>query len=190
MIRPMHLIALPALLIATPALAQSQTANPVDRSLYLAATAPSACVIDAPVASNAMNASYSGGQSSGQITIAELVDAQSAVSRASAIELDFPVICNGAHTLTVTSANGGLSRNGQSSGSTGTGFSQFLDYQIAIDWAGSTLDTPSSARVAALAVPQAADGQLAIKVSTVAGGGPLVAGQYSDTLTVQLTPSS
>ncbi|WP_067732982.1 hypothetical protein [Novosphingobium naphthalenivorans] len=172
--------------------AQDQGAAPDQQPLYLYGDAPAACVINQPRATNAQNATFAAGSvGSGQITITQLVDNQTAMARPTSIELDFPVVCNSSHSVVVRSNNGGLLRSGAQAGSTaGGGFSEFLPYQVAIDWAGMNLVRQSDAGTASIASSDPARGDMAIRISTPAGGGPLVAGEYSDAIVVELVPAN
>ncbi|KHK93548.1 hypothetical protein [Novosphingobium malaysiense] len=171
--------------------AQAQATDPGLEQLYLVGDAPAACVISAPRASNAQNATFAADTiGSGQVTITQLVDNETAQARASSIELDFPVVCNGSHSVVVRSANGGLQRGGASTAGSGGGFSEFLAYTVGIDWAGNAIARQSDAGAATIQSSDPARGDLAIRISTPAGGGPLVAGQYNDSIVVELIPAN
>ena len=189
----MHRFALivPALL-ATSVAAQAQTVNPNDTGqgrLEIAGRAPPACVLNAPTASNAQNATFSStGATSGEIRITEFGDPQTAQPRGATINLALPVICNAAHKLTITSTNGGLLRDGGNARNrqSPTGFGEFVGYQISATWAGqnaSTLTTTNS--VLAIASADGGAGDMGLTIAVPPGGGPLVAGRYADTVTVQ-----
>jgi len=189
----MHRFALivPALL-ATSVAAQAQTVNPNDTGqgrLEIAGRAPPACVLNAPTASSAQNATFSStGATSGEIRITEFGDPQTAQPRGATINLALPVICNAAHKLTITSTNGGLLRDGGNARNrqSPTGFGEFLGYQISATWAGqnaSTLTTTNS--VLAIASADGGAGDMGLTIAVPPGGGALVAGRYADTVTVQ-----
>lgn len=178
-----------AIALVAPANAQAQDLTHATQRLELAATAPVACVINAPSVANQSNASYSAtGASSGQVNITELVDADSATSRASSIELNLPVVCNASHRVMVRSTNGGLVRAG-ATGRSGA-FQESLTYTVDIDWSGQTLQLLTSRTDANLDVAHPGKGDMLIRIATPAGGGPLVAGQYSDSIVVEVQPAS
>lgn len=186
---------LPPILLMTAILscsaAQAQTADNAPQALVLAGDAPPACVIDQPTASNPVNASYrSTGGSSGQIDIAQFVDPQTALSQASSIELNLPVICNTSHRLVVRSLNGGLLRDGAVASTGGGGFSEFLSYQVSVAWNGQSIEKSSDGGATSIDAAQPGSGDMVIRVATLAGGGPMVAGQYNDAIVVAFEPAN
>lgn len=189
----MHRFALilPAL-IATSVAAQAQTINPNDTGqgrLEIAGRAPPACVLNAPTASGGQNATFSStGATSGEIRITEFGDPQTAQPRGATINLALPVICNAAHKLTITSANGGLLRDGGNARNrqSPTGFGEFVGYQISATWAGQNASVLTTANnVLAISSPDGGAGDMGLTIAVPPGGGPLVAGRYADTVTVQ-----
>ena len=175
-----------AALVAAPASAQEVQAS--SQQLRLAGTAPAACVLRAPVVDAASNASFAvTGASSAQIAITQLVDTQTAISLASTIELSLPVTCNASNTVTVRTTNGGLRRVGSAArAATPGGFSEFLGYRLGLDWAGQSLDQPSTAGGATIVSPQPGRGNMVLRVATAAGSGPLVAGRYDDAIVIEI----
>ena len=184
--RTVFILGIVAALAAAPAAAQEVQAS--SQQLRLAGTASAACVLSAPVVDAASNASFAvTGASSAQIAITQLVDTQTAISLASAIELSLPVTCNASNTVTVRTTNGGLRRVGSAAGSaTPGGFSEFLGYRLGLDWAGQSLDQPSTAGGATIASPQPGRGNMVLRVATAAGSGPLVAGRYDDAIVIEI----
>jgi hypothetical protein len=186
------LIGLAALTAALPAAAQ--TPSTARGRLELAGQTPPACLIRTARAGTSQNASFTAsGAQSGEIRIAELVDPQTAQPRAATIVIELPVVCNAAHRLTLTSTNGGLLRDGgnarnrQAPGA----FGELLGYQLDANWGSSalTLNAPA-ASVVTLDVPDGMAGDLSLRLSIPPGGGPLVAGRYSDTVIIELNVSS
>jgi spore coat protein U-like protein len=187
----MHRIALivPALLATTVA---AQAQNLIDTGqgrLEIAGRAPPACVLNAPTATGGQNASFSGtGATSGEILITEFGDPLTAQPRGAAINLSLPVICNAAHRLTVTSSNGGLLRDGGNARNrqSPTGFGEFVGYQISATWAGQNASVlTANNNVLAIATANGGAGDMGLTIAVPPGGGPLVAGRYADTVTVQ-----
>ena len=175
--------------LALPASAQAQELTRATQKLELTARAPVACVISPATVSNAANASYSNtGASSGQVSITQLVDGTTAAPRASSIELSLPVVCNASHRVELRSANGGLQR----AGATGRGgaFREFLAYSVGLDWAGQSVQLDTASRSANINATQPGKGEMVIRIATPAGGGPLVAGQYSDSIVVEVQPAN
>ena len=174
-------------LAALPAAAQQ--VDTASQRLELLGDAPAACVLNAPTATNAINSTFGlNGYASGRVGIVQFVDPQTAQSNASSIELSFPVICNSPHRIVMRSANGGMQRAGSTSVAIrGTnGFSEFLPYQLQLDWAGQALNRSSDAGTGAIDSAQAGTGDLSLRISTPAGSGPFVAGTYNDTIVIEL----
>lgn len=181
---------LAALVLAAPA--QAQVVDASGKSLRLQGTAPMACVLGQAVASTASNASFSSnGNTAGQISITQLVNPQDATSLASSLDLSVPVRCNASHRLVVRSANGGLQRSfaGDAGQRGSQPFKEFLTYRYSLGWAGRDIGRSSDMGDLAFDVATPAQGALQLRVSTQAGGGPLVAGQYGDTLVIEFQPA-
>lgn len=179
-----------SLFAAAPALAQDTAQS--SRALYVNGTAPSACVIRGATAGAAQNAVFSVVDAShGQIAITQLVDPNTAEPRASDIQISLPVTCNASHRVRIASREGGLLRSGANNrGAAAGGFAEFLPYQIGIDWAGSQIQQQSDGGAIVVNSPNGAIGNLSVRVATPAGGNPLVAGQYDDSITIQFEPAS
>lgn len=176
-------LTLTALLIAVPA--QAQVIDTASNRLELLGDAPAACVIATATAGNGSNASFtSTGATSARINITQLVDGTNASSLASSIELNVPVICNSAHRVVVRSTNGGLARLGGNQRGSGP-FAEFLAYSFGIGWAGQQVDRGSDSGEVVLDATQPAKGEVRLRVATPAGSGPLVAGQYNDTIVIE-----
>jgi len=185
---------LAAVICAAPTASLAQTVNFGRGRLDMTGTAPSACVISAPTSVSGANATVAAtGSQSAQITITQLVDQTTAQPMAAAINLSLPIICNTAHTLTVTTANGGLARVGgnQRNSNATNGFREFVPYQVAAAWAGHSVNgTSQSSPPVSIVVPDGAAGELSLTISVQPGGAPLVAGAYSDSLVIQLQVAS
>ena len=104
------------------------------------------------------------------------------------VELSLPVVCNASHRVELRSANGGLQR----AGATGRGgaFREFLAYQVGLNWAGQSVQLDTANRSANINASQPGKGDMVIRIATPAGGGPLVAGQYSDSIVVEVQPAN
>lgn len=170
---------------AVPALAQST--DTARQRLELAAVAPSVCVIRPPAAVTGVNASYqTTGASTGEVRIAEMADPQTAQPRAAAITIALPVICNSAHVLTARSSNGGLQRTGSNERNQPGGFTEFLPYSLNMVWAGQDVTRASDAgSPLTIAADNGGAGNVAIGFSVPAGGTPLIAGTYADSIIVE-----
>lgn len=173
-------------------LAQAQVLDTASQRVDLAGRAQAACVIAQPTVSQSVNASYSTtGVNSGQITISQLVDSLNATSLESRLQLDLPVTCNSSHRVVVRSANGGLVRTGASGNSAGSGvFVEAMNYNLGVDWNGTSRSLSSSQGLTSIDSAEPAKGDLTLNFSTSAGNGPLVAGQYTDSIVVEFTPAN
>lgn len=183
--RALLILALP-LAAAAPALAQEVNAD--NQRVEMLGTAPPACVLEAPTAANAINATFSStGNSTGQIVIAQFVDPQNANPVASSIELALPVICNSSHLMSVRSGNGGLLRAGGNAANrqSANRFADFLTYDLSLDWGGQSITQPTDGGTIVLDGNNARAGEIALRIATPAGGGPLAAGRYDDTITFE-----
>ncbi len=172
--------------LASPAFAQSVDTGV--RQVELVGTAPPACIMRAPSNTAGVNATYQNLSNSGaEIRIVEMVNPQTAQPRATSVNLAFPVICNSAHTLSITSSNGGLTRiaANQRNQSRGT-FADFLTYSLAANWAGQnvtrTSDTQGGVRIAAA---DGGAGTVQLNIAVPANGKPLLAGAYADSIVIQ-----
>lgn len=189
--RALAILGLAAALGAATA-APAQVVDTAGQPLRLEGTAPTACVLGEAVASAASNASFSAASTGGgQIAITQLVNAQDATALASSLDLALPVRCNASHRVVVRSANGGLLRSGAADGGQrgSAPFADFLAYRYRLDWAGRDIDRSSDMGLLALDVASPAQGEMQLRVSTNAGGSPLVAGQYGDTLVIEFQPA-
>jgi hypothetical protein len=187
-----------ALIVAallSPGLATAQTTDVGHARLDLAGRAPSVCLISAPTAASGANATFSpAGAQQGQVTITELADPQTAVPRAASINLALPVICNAAHSVVISTANGGLARAGAGAAAGNSevnGFRQFVPYQLSVSWAGQSANATSQpGPTITIKSNDGAAGQLSLVVKVPGGGAPLVAGAYGDQVIVQLQVAS
>lgn len=173
-------------LAALAAPAQAQVTDTTSQRLELIGNAPAACVFSTPTASNGSNASFTAtSANSARINITQLVDNQNATSLASSIELSLPMVCNASHRVVVRSTNGGLARLGGNSRGSG-GFVEFLAYRFGIGWAGQNLDRSSDTGEVIVDAGEPAKGEVRLRITTPAGSGPLVAGQYNDSIVIEV----
>jgi len=179
--------------LLAPALAFGQTVNTGQGRLDLSGQAPSGCLISTPTAAAGANSTFQpSGAQSGQVTITQMVDPNTAVPVASTINLALPVICNAAHNVTVSTTNGGLARVGAAAGAPPIGgFRQFLPYQVTASWAGQTANATSQAGpTLTINSSDGAAGQISLTIAVPGGGDPMVAGAYNDQVVIQLQVAS
>lgn len=153
--------------------------------LEITGIAPEGCVIATPTQGAITNAILTPGANSAQVRILQLADPTTAVPEAATMDMTFPVTCNTAHSLTISTLQGGL----VNASPPGPGFRNRLDYQVNANWDGQHVSGTSAAPVQ-MSVPNAATGQLDLSIVIPAGGIPLVAGAYSDSLIVNILPAS
>lgn len=180
-----------AVLAAAPALAQTTTIG--QGRLDLVGVAPSTCLVQTPQAAVGANTTFAaGGAQQGQVTITQLADPQTAVAKEATISVALPVICNSAHHVTVTSLNRGLLRQGGIASQTSVnGFREFIPYSVTASWAGQTATGQSlSGAPVNITTQDGAAGQVSLTIDVPGGGDPLVAGTYSDSLTIELQVAS
>ena len=182
----MKKLILPLILVSTPAFAQ--TVDTGLRPLEIVGTALPACLMRAPLDASGVNANFRGlSGAGGEIRIVEMVNPQTATPRSTSLSLSFPVICNSAHLLRIQSSNGGLRRLGSNERNQSRGaFADFLPYSLDARWAGHSRTQLSNVPGGLLI--NSADGgagTVDFGFTVPAGNTPLVAGAYSDTITVE-----
>jgi hypothetical protein len=162
------------------ALSHAVLAQTAQQQIQISATVPQSCTI--------------GGSDTGVLDTATIpISASGAVVTAPITPAHSPylsVACNMPSTLQLTSNEGGVK-----SGTTASGFSNIIDYQASATWNGvpATLDTSLVSSAAgpesgnAEPVP-AGSGSLSVVITPEANTEPLVAGNYTDTLFVVLSP--
>lgn len=147
-------------------------------------SAPGACQMSAgaaPLLQNAgMTALTPGGA---DLAINQLVDADS-VPLGATVVLTLPAICNQAHTVSLSSLNGGLRGDGPSV-SAGP-FRSTLPYSVTVAWAGGARTFQTNSDQISIDVPDAAIGSVTVTIVIPAGGDPLAAGAYTDELVLEL----
>ena len=196
-------LAAAASLIAGPVFAQANDSN----VLSMAGTSPDICLVRGPAVSSVpLNAGLTGQTDAvGTITVANLVNPADANLQAASITLTIPAMCNGLHSVTLTSATGGLQNSllGTNPVRPGSGdFVRKVGYTVGYTWANETaaagegfafvtdVGTGGSPAAGTLvnsavnAVPGANDGSLVMNISIAALATPVVQGSYTDTLTI------
>jgi hypothetical protein len=184
MLRTLSFAALVSLAGAGVAFAQDQT-DVTDR-LSINGTAPSVCQMNAPQSSGGTNVQFSVSSSNaGQVDFQALANPQTAVAQPSTVSVSFPVTCTGAHSLTVSSSNGGMTNPAPGA----QGFSTRVDYALTAQWNGDTRQFQTVGSPASLSLTESdgATGNLTVAISVAGGGQPLVSGAYTDQVTVQFS---
>jgi hypothetical protein len=178
------LLALPAIFI--PAGLSAQSNETASRTLEIAGEAPNACVIGGPATVNGVNATVQTTGASSQVRITQMVDATTAEPKRMSVDLSVRIICNGPHRVVLHSDNGGLLRAGASASRSQGGFSEFVAYEIDATWAGQRVQSASDrAGGVVIESPGGGAGQMSVSLKVAPGGNPLVAGSYSDAITIE-----
>lgn len=177
------LLAATALLVLAAGSAQAQTVT-TPRQLAFNGDAPAGCLMQAPLSPSSDNASVTASApGSADIVIGQLVG-DDGVSVGTTVVLSVPAACNQAHTVSLSSVNGGLI-NADGTPASGP-FRAILPYAVAISWGSGSETYESGDPAATIAYGDAATGSVTVTIQIPEGGAPLVAGSYSDQLILEL----
>lgn len=176
-----------ALALAAPGAALAQTVEgAATQRLEIIGEASPACRLDAARLTSATGAVFqASGDRTGTIDLTQLVDPQTAVARPASVSLGLPLVCNGAHVLTVRTQGGGLRPSEPVVAA--DGFRAVLPYELSVDWAGQR-NTGSSESILELRTDNAQAGEVSFAVNVPEGGLPLVSGTYGDSIVIELLP--
>jgi hypothetical protein len=133
------------------------------------------------------------------LEIETLVNPTTLRTQGASVELALQAVCNYPHELTLSSANNGLWRQAATGAATPAPFASAVPYQATASWGLQTValnaDTGSRRPVNAVSSidePRFGDITLSLQVdpgaSNVATNSPLLAGTYSDLITITLGP--
>jgi hypothetical protein len=180
------------LLAAPLAAAQDSQA----RSFTLQGQAQASCGFSAPQSMQASNmALASNSASQNVISITSLVTPNTAQLLPGSISLTLKGLCNQSHSLSITTANGGLKPQGGITSPLSAGFASRVDYIAQVTWAATSASLSTSGlsgqSTPAAVTAGAYSGNLFLQITINASGAgnqPLIAGTYTDILTVTLSP--
>ncbi|MBV9541047.1 MAG: hypothetical protein JO167_07245 [Alphaproteobacteria bacterium] len=190
-----------ALMCAAPAMAADTATN----NIGISGTSPNTCTLNSGAQTAATNAAFTPGSGSSTLAITALASAADASLQATSATLTFVGMCNYKHNVGLKSANSGL-QNANTSNDPVAGSGSFIKkvgYTASYTWAGhsssgsenltftNNVGTGASAAAstttgATFAVAGANQGNLVLQLDVAASATPVVAGTYSDTLTVQI----
>ena len=164
--------------------AQAQVASTQQNQMTFNGDVAAGCITAAAAASSAQNAEAQDMVSgSANVVVTRLVG-DDGVPLGAEISLALPSTCNQAHTLTLTSVNGGMTNAG---GALASGaFRSLLPYTVVVNWAGQSQTFSTGAGALTQPVSDAATGPVSVTIQIPSGGAPMVAGSYSDQLVLQL----
>jgi hypothetical protein len=161
------------------------------QSVVMQGDVPTRCKMSPPqLIGSATNATFTPNQSGGQFDVTNMVDTLASKTLATHGVLELPIVCTGAHSLTVSSIHGGLI-NANATGQAG-GFATRADYALSATWAGITkqVQTTGASTTLDLSSGAPSSGSLSIGFDLPGGAGPLQAGAYNDEIVVQLNAAS
>lgn len=146
--------------------------------------APAGCRLSTPTAPTSQNAQVGSlSPGSADIAINQLVDQDSSPLGAT-IVLVLPAVCNQAHTLNLSSLNGGLLGDGAQPA--GGAFRSLVPYSVTVNWAGGEQLLLTSDQDLTIPLSDAAVGVVTVTIQIPQGGAPLVAGAYTDEIVLEL----
>ncbi|RYF93606.1 MAG: hypothetical protein EON95_08320 [Caulobacteraceae bacterium] len=175
---------LAAALMAGPAFAQTQEETTGTIQAVFRGDVLAACRMSTPLAPTADNAQVGAlAPGSADIAINQLVGDDGAPIGAT-IVLVLPATCNQAHTLNLSSLNGGLKGDGPAL--PGGAFRSQAPYTVTVAWAGESQTFQTQDESLSFALGSAATGPVTVTIQIPAGGAPLAAGTYSDELVLEL----
>lgn len=192
--KPIRAIAPFILAVMLPSLATAQAVSggtnvgngTGGNELVITGQSPQACVISGAAQSSVSNATVTTGAGAAQVVVGQLVDLN-AVPLAARVSVALPVICNTANVVSISTSNGALTLENPAPAA--PGFRSQLPYQLSATWAGQQ-ETVNSGTPLTITSANAATGNLLLTIAIPAGGEPLIAGTYTDSVVVLLQPSS
>lgn len=168
------------------------------QTVTLLANAESGCTLaDPELATDGVLVNFVG-PTGNVYRVQELADPATLTTRAAHLRLDMAAMCNSAHRVVVTSQNSGLWRTGPAPTVVGN-FGTAVPYQLQISWADTNQTLVAQAvdrqeRQWEILVGHPNVGALELDFNITAGqtnaglGAPMVAGGYSDVVTVRVEP--
>jgi hypothetical protein len=167
--------------------AQSADTSSASTTFQIKGFAPQVCQLpgQAAVAGAVTNATYS----SNIVTLTDFIDSTTAFVKGSTLTLKFDrAMCNYEAYLSLSSQNGGMTSSDAKQAAAGDFLSR-VDYTVTANWGSISnlvLDTSKAARSVNLQSAGANSGPLTLTFATKDGTVPVVNGNYTDTVTVQI----
>ena len=151
-------------------------------------TAGFACLVSSPQGNQITGATFTASGSVAQLAFQSetVVDPATLIARPFSVSLSVPVTCNGAHSVTVRSARGGMQL--ATPVTQAIGLASRIDFNVRAVWLGDSnqISTFGSPIGATISKTTGASGSVEVTVNGRAGSDPLVAGRYSDEIIVDL----
>lgn len=165
----------------------AQTVQTQEKQIQWVGSAASVCRMSEAESGDSANVTFTADSNGGVIELNNIVDDQG-IGQPASVTLTFPVICTGPHSVSVSSASGGL-RNLSATMQDVQGFSDRIDYTLLGRWAGEAAQVTTSGGPVSMDLSRSgpARGMFTIGISAP-GGERLIAGDYEDRLTVTFNP--
>lgn len=171
-----------ALAFAGAAAAQTAETGAIQATFH--GNAPAGCLMSAPSAPTSENVQV-GALSPGSADIAiSQMTGDDATALGATVVLVLPAVCNQAHTLNLSSLNGGLLGDGDAPA--GGAFRSLVPYSVTVSWAGGVQVLQTSDETLSVPFSDAATGVVTVTIQIPPGGAPLVAGAYTDEIVLEL----
>ena len=193
--KPLTLAAVAAAALAAASGASAQSTS--TSSFTVTGSAPKVCAISAPTltSNNLVNIDSLDGTT---LKISQLTNSTTLSTLPASAEISFDAVCTYAHTITIESLNNGLWRDG-STQPLQNGFADAVPWTGRLQWGTLNRTFVAGAQNRQIvdfpfAVAGPNVGQLLLDISIQAGStnsvsnGPLLAGNYQDTIYVTLEP--
>lgn len=176
----------PTIALCVCAAAAAQADVTARRDTVMGATVSTVCRLGGVTITDGENATFSAGDQGGAITLSALADRNTARALPASISVTFQGVCNEPQSIRLVSSGGGLTQD--QGAQSGGGFLNRVDYTATLGWGAgqTTLSTDGTAHGSATVLSIGArSGAVTLVISIPAGSQPLVAGNYSDVLTVE-----
>ncbi|MBV9044020.1 MAG: hypothetical protein JO348_07115 [Alphaproteobacteria bacterium] len=158
--------------------------------VQLGATVAKVCRLGQVKVSSSQNATFDANAEGGAIALNTLADRNTARALPATISVTFDSVCNQTLYIRLVSAKGGLTPDEGTSAS--GGFANRVDYTASLDWGTGQTNLSTSGGSDAnsgVLLSGAQSGPVTLNITIPPGAQPLVAGAYSDVLTVEFANS-
>ena len=174
-------------LISVLIMAGSANAEPVQRTdTRFEGSIIENCIFDAVPAGSGGGVNIATTENGLSVNFNSIADPETAELVPFGLIVSLDMTCNFAHTVTIRSVSGGLQASDPSNSDT---FTDRADYTVEAQWAGqsaefSTSGTPGEG--AGLQIGGLNAGRFDLEIGSAASSLPLVAGDYTDTLIIEI----
>lgn len=172
--------------LAAPALAENEQLTNTEFNTVISEV----CLFSSVDAQSSVPANVSETEDGLLISFEEVVDPNTAELRPFALNISLIATCNFKHQVVVRSLNGGL-LNEQTSSEEG-GFSNRADYSVNASWANETANFQTSGAAGegiGIDVSGGYSGRMDINLGSSTNSLPLISGDYSDAILIEISNS-